>query len=100
MPSSDWGRTDNQAYQPADAMKASLLDYSNKIVQGLDGTNSFPVEQHAGKRAAVPKRTDKKVLIGTKEKVVYLGARGGKYVRVNGKYITVSAAKKACKGKK
>jgi hypothetical protein len=97
MPSTDWGRVDNQSYQTADAMKASLIDYSNKIVQGLDGTDSLPSAQAGGKKKASPKRTEQKVMIGKKERVVYKGVRGGKYVKWNGKYVTVAEAKKAAK---
>lgn len=35
------------------------------------------------------KLTKEKVVVGKKEKTVYLGPRGGRYVRANGKFIRV-----------
>lgn len=45
-----------------------------------------PMSQSAGGRK---KLTKEKVVIGKKEKAVYVGPRGGRYVRANGKFVRV-----------
>lgn len=45
-----------------------------------------PTSQNAGGRK---KLTKDKVVVGKKEKAVYVGPRGGRYVRANGKFVRV-----------
>ena len=94
MPSTDWGRVDNQAYMPANVAKANLVAYTEGIVKGLEGTNEVP---QAGGKKKTPtlKSTGKKVKIGSVERVIYEGTRGGKYVKLNGSLVTLDKAKKS-----
>lgn len=81
----------NAPYVPsASEVKADLVTYTEDIMNGLQSAGA------KGKKAAKPelKRTDKKVKIGSVERTVYTGARGGKYVKLNGKIVPLSEAKK------
>jgi hypothetical protein len=76
--------------QDAAEVKADLVTYTEDIMNGLQSAGA------KGKKAPKPelKRTDKKVKIGSVERTVYTGARGGKYVKLNGKIVPLSEAKK------
>lgn len=92
MPGTDLGYSDLPFASAADA-KAELITYTENIVNGLQGGAKG---KKAAKKDAKPelKRTDKRVKIGSVERTVFTGARGGKYVKLNGKIVPLSEAKK------
>lgn len=99
MPGTDWGHPD-LPYMPAAEAKAELVTYTENIMNGLQSAGMPKAHMQdagaKGKKAPKPelKRTDKKVKIGSVERTVYTGARGGKYVKLNGKIVPLSEAKK------
>jgi hypothetical protein len=101
----------NAPYLPdAAEVKADLVTYTEDIMNGLQSAGMPKASMQSagmpkasmqsagakGKKAPKPelKRTDKKVKIGSVERTVYTGARGGKYVKLNGKIVPLSEAKK------
>jgi hypothetical protein len=73
MPSSDWAlQAHNQQYfNPSEVNK-----FSEQLAEAL---------QTGGKKV-----TKDHVLVGGKSKRVYLGPRGGKYVKQNGKFVSIA----------
>jgi hypothetical protein len=94
MPSTDWGRVDNQQYMPANVMKQVQAEFSTNIANELQGSSNPLVGGKKKSAVSSPKKTEKKVKIGNRECVVYEGSRGGKYVRMNNKFVPLKEAKK------
>lgn len=92
---SDWHRLDNQPAMSGADMKNFVVDYTNGIVKGLEGSmNNAVPSQQGGKKSPQPQKSDKKVKIGNRELCIYVGSRGGKYVRIDGKFVPLKDARK------
>jgi len=48
-------------------------------------------EQKGGRKCT---KSNEKVKVGNRTYVVYLGSRGGKYVRMGGKYVSLASMRK------
>jgi hypothetical protein len=68
---------------------STLADWTSKNIPSLEG--GAP-KQH--------KLTHKKVKLGSMERNVHVGPRGGKYVKVNGEMVSLKKAKDAANKKK
>lgn len=55
-----------------------------------DSFNYF-VKKGGGIKSSPPKKTHKKIKIGNVQRCIYVGPRGGEYVRLDGKFKRVSA---------
>lgn len=90
MPSSDWMRVDNLEFVPNPQFTKNLNDYSLNIQKGLEGSMDSvvppPKEGGAKKKSCYKQDKSQKVKINGREHCVYLGPRGGKYVKVKGEY--------------
>lgn len=74
--------------------KRVLYDVSNKSLAKLGWNvetlvNMDTLENVWKSQSGGRKITKEKVLVGKKEKTVYVGPRGGRYVRANGKFVRV-----------
>ncbi len=83
MVASDWSGSANQAnYAPCD-----IQQLSRNIAQALE-------QQGAGKKKSKstkePKPTSERVTVGCQKKIVYEGPKGGKYIKQNGGYQSLS----------
>lgn len=99
MPSTDWGRVDNLPYKPAGEFAKYVSDYSQGIAKGLEASMQSNVgagnaATGGAKKSVAYKKTDKKVKVGNRDHCIYVGPRGGKYVKMNGKYRSLSDVKK------
>lgn len=94
MPSSDWMRVDNLEFVPNPEFSKSITDYSLKIQQGLEGSMNSAVPKTGGSKKKACYKQDsksKKVKINGRLHCIWLGPRGGKYVKVNGEYKPLRA---------
>ena len=64
-------------------------------IVGSDGNNAVVENflQSGGKRKTM-KKTNKKVKVGNVQRVVYVGTRGGQYVKMNGGFVSLSKLNK------
>jgi hypothetical protein len=46
------------------------------------------------KKKVLKKKTKERVMVSCKKRIVYLGIRGGKYVKIKGKFVSIKKAKK------
>lgn len=68
---------------------STLADWAKNNIENYEGG--------ASKKAPKTKLTDKKVKVGNVERTVRVGPRGGKYVMVNGKKVSLSTVQQAKK---
>lgn len=94
MSSTDWGRVDNLPYKPAGEFAKFVSDYSSGIAKGLEASMQVDLAATGGAKKGSYKKCDKKVKIGKREHCIYLGPRGGKYVKMNGEFKLLSSLKK------
>lgn len=93
MSSTDWGRLDNMPYKPAGDFAKFVSDYSTGISKGLEASMQVDVASGGAKKGS-HKKCGEKVKIGKKEHCIYLGPRGGKYIKMNGEFKSLSSLKK------
>lgn len=98
MSSTDWGRLDNLPYKPAGEFAKFVSDYSTGIAKGLEASMQVDLAManavSGGAKKGSHKKCGEKVKIGKKEHCIYLGPRGGKYIRMNGEFKLLSSIKK------
>ena len=54
-------------------------------------------KQTGGKPKSSPKASAKRIMINGKSRVVYIGTRGGEYIKASGEFVTVKSAVKSAK---
>jgi hypothetical protein len=95
MVSTDWGRLDNLPYKPAGEFAKYVTDYSHGVAKGLEASMQSDLPTNGGaKRKPAYTKTDKKIKIGNRQHCIYLGARGAKYVKMDGKFKSLNSLKK------
>lgn len=70
--------------------------YKDQVISWLNELGHQPVTCMGGgaKKTMSPKRTSVKVKIGSVERCVYLGPKGGKYVKISNKFVPLANAQK------
>jgi hypothetical protein len=79
------GLQGNVTYKNAENICKTMIPTNNKCTY------------NGGKKPSTMKRTSEKVKVGNAERCVYIGTRGGKYVKVSGKFVPLKQAKKSKK---
>ncbi len=82
MVASDWSGSANQVqYAPCE-----IQQLSRNIATALE-------QQGAGKKKTKkePKKTSERVKVGCQDKVVYVGPKGGKYIKQGGGYLSLKS---------
>jgi hypothetical protein len=68
-----------------------------KKPEEIEQKNPYDRLGGGGRKKPAHKRTDKKVKIGSVTRCVYKGARGGEYVKMNNKFVSLKTALKSSK---
>lgn len=50
---------------------------------------AYFLQENVQKSGGCKKQTKERIMLGGKSKVIYVGKRGGKYVRQNGKFVSI-----------
>lgn len=70
---------------------------NSRLLQILDSNGSNTVVEtflQSGGKKKTMKKTNKKVKVGKVERVVYVGTRGGQYIKMNGGFVSLSKLNK------